>query len=133
MNPLYVALGALLLGVGLFVGGYHFGGLSAKAETATALAKAYQAQEKAHQAKEAAYEKEIDGLKTDSLSYPTVAVRLCPAVTVPAPRQSGQVLPTSTGLGKENPIPVPPSQGPDYGPSLFGLADEFDQVTAKCR
>lgn len=139
MNPiLYAKVGAVLLTVAvLFGAGFHFGGMRAeatlndyKASAAEALADAYVAQQKAAQAKQVAYDKEIDGLKSAVLTYPTVAVRMCPTShpVVPQTGGGGQVIPTSAGT-------LPPSDPParDIGPALFALADEADAIVAKCR
>lgn len=136
MTPLLYAKlgGALAIIAAIFGLGWHLGGLSGQADVARlerdqaqALAKAYSERE----AKESAYAKEISQLKTDSLQFPTVAVRLCPPAPVPTPK--GQVLPAQSSVGTGDPKPVPQSAGPDYGPSLFGLADALDSITAQCR
>ena len=125
-----------VLGVVFYLGGI---GPRAKLETlradqAAATAAAVLAQRLSYEASLAAKEKELDGLKTAALTqYPTTVVRLCLATSsVPATPQGGQVLPAAAGVGKSDAKPVPQG-GPDYGPALFGLADAFDQVTAKCR
>jgi hypothetical protein len=142
MTSLYVKIGAAIaLLAAIFFGGYHLGGLKGQADVsrlqrdqAQSLAAAYSAREAERQAKESAYETEIAQLKTDSLQFPTVAVRMCPPTpVVSASGKAGQVLPPSGGVGQGDPKPVPQSERPDYGPSLFGLADALDSIAARCR
>src|SRR5271155_3255277 len=130
------AILALILAIVLFGGGFYLGGLREKskyegleATNAQALAKAYQDQIAAQAVKAAAYEKEINDLKTSSLTqFPTVPIRLCPSPSVPKAPKAGSIVAAASGVGKADVEPVPQSQGPDYGPSLFGLADELDKV-----
>lgn len=132
-------IAAFLIGLSFFW--YHQGGLASKtklealqAANALSLADAYKAQEAAHIAKETALAIENAHLKDNALQFPTMAVRVCHfSAPVPIPRKSGQVIPPSPGVGAGNPVEVPQQSGPDYGPSLFGLADALDQITAKCR
>jgi hypothetical protein len=131
-----------LLAVAIFLGGYKVADWRGKAASealqaanALALADDYKKLEAAHIAKETALAAENDQLKNDSLKFPTVSVRMCkyasPIVsTTGTPRQ---VIPTSAGVGSSDPKPVPQGDGPDYGPSLFGLADALDSIDAKCR
>jgi hypothetical protein len=139
-----VTIKAILIGIAvliLFGAGFYLGGLREKskyegleATNAESLAKAYQAQIADTAAKVAAYEKEIDTLKTTTLTqFPTVPVRLCPNPRLPPSPKAGPVVSASTGVGTTDVKPVSSGPGPDYGSVLFGLADAFDQVVAKCR
>src|SRR5271155_3762765 len=118
------AILALILAIVLFGGGFYLGGLREKskyegleATNAESLAKAYQAQIADTAAKVAAYEKEIDTLKTTTLTqFPTVPIRLCPSPSVPKAPKAGPVIPPPSGVGTTNAEPVPSSQGSNYGP-----------------
>lgn len=118
---------------------YHEGGLrSAKAlsdyraTNAINLAKALKTQADEQAEREMAYAKELDQLKTDALTYPTVAVRLCPLPNSVVPGPSpGHVLPAAGGVLP--PVVVQDRAPPDLGPALFSLADEADSIVAKCR
>ena len=135
---------AILIGIAvliLFGAGFYLGGLREKskyegleATNAESLAKAYQAQIADTAAKVAAYEKEIDTLKTTVLTqFPTVPVRLCPSPRLSSPAKAGPIVSASTGVGTTDVKPVSSGAGSDLGPELFGLADAFDEVVAKCR
>ena len=139
---MYVKIGAIAVAVALlFGGGFYFGGLSQKSKlealqtaNALSLANSYKVEEAAHIAKEKALGLENDQLKADALKYPTVAVRMCKFTPlVSAPGKGGHILPAPSGVGPGDLKPVPASEGPDYGPSLFGLADALDQIAAQCR
>lgn len=135
------AIGAAILaaysGLWFYLGGLYSAAAFARLQrdNAQSEATAYHDRETAHQVKEVAYEKEIHELKDAALStYPTVAVRMCQSnSTLPATGKSRQVLPADPRMGTGDTKQVPQSEGPDYGPSLFGLADALDSITAKCR
>lgn len=140
MNPLILSGVGVVAAIGLFMFGYHQGGLSAKVTAEadhvtqlSALAQAWQARELDHQTKETAYEKEVIGLQAGRVASPNLVVRLCPSPPslVPAPGEGGQELPAATGVLST--IPVQNSQGRDVGDPLFSLADYADQLVAKCR
>jgi hypothetical protein len=138
MTYVWAAIAAFLLALFFWLGGLHEKVTleALQASNATALADEYKQREAAHTVKEKAYDKEIDGLKNDQLTYPTVAVRLCPSpasAPVPAAGSPGHELPAPAGLLPPNAIAVPSVEGPDYGPVLFALADRADSVSAKCR
>lgn len=143
LSNLYAKLAAaLVLGAGLAYAGYHVADLKGKAALASlreanalSLANAYKQREADHLAKETALAAENDQLKNDALAYPTVSVRMCKYSTavVSTAGKGGQVIPPISGVGSPGPVKVPESSGPDYGPSLFGLADALDSITAKCR
>lgn len=137
MNWVYVTGVVLLFGAGFWFGTLHEKARyeALVAANATQIANQYKGQIAAEAAKESAYEEELSKLRSDALTpFPTVPVRLCqPTIIVRTEAQGRQVIPPPAGVGAPNAEPVPQSTGPDYGPSLFGLADELDQVAAKCR
>jgi hypothetical protein len=127
--------------IGLFCGGFYFGTLHGKAQLEAlqasqfqAMADAYRKQKDAAAASVAALEKENAELTADRLAYPDVAVRVCriQAIGVPAATNPGHVVPAGAGVLSQVAAPAPDG-GRDFGPDLFHLADEADQLIAHCR
>lgn len=141
----YLKAGAIVAAVvGLFLAGYHLGGIKAKstADTLhvaqlTALANAYQAQALERATKETAYSHEITTLQVDRAATPDLVVRLCPnapRAALPGAAGGGRVLPAGAGILSPAAVPDPRAgAGPDIGAALFGLADAADLIVAKCR
>jgi hypothetical protein len=141
---LWVKVGAIVVAVvGLFLAGYHLGGLKGKAQAEaahvvqlTALADAYQAQAIERQAKERAYDQELTTLHVERAATPDLVVRLCPdapRAPVPAAREGGRLLPAGAGNLPPAAVPDPEGGGADIGAALFALADRADEIVARCR
>lgn len=137
------AIIAAVLLVAAFAAGWYFSGLREKAvvsreqaDSFQALATAYATQQAEFIAKVKQKDSELESLKAHALKYPDVSFSVCRLETspqVPAKGSPGQVVHTGDRLGTGETKPVPERKGPDYGPSVFGLADAFDTLAVKCR
>jgi hypothetical protein len=147
MNPLtpyltYIKVGAAVLVVGaIFGGGVYVGALRSKtaleadhAAQLKSLADAWQARELTYEGQTKRYANEIEILRaTRAQPLPGTPLRVCfnpPAVLPASPAGGSQPAVAGTLPRRDDGVPRGDA---DQRPGLFAIADEADDVLAKCR